>query len=154
MEIKFIRATIDDVDELIELQNQCFYRDYEKYGQCSEYNHSVESMKNLISDRITYKIVCDNQIIGDIIVRDNHDNTYYLECICVKPDFENRGIGQHAIKFIESQFPNAVVWALKMPADKKRIHYFCKKLGYSVVEEYMEGPVKILTFEKKMFLYR
>jgi ribosomal protein S18 acetylase RimI-like enzyme len=154
MEIKFIRATIDDVGELIDLQNQCFYQDYLKYGQCSGYNHTKESMTDLILNRIVYKIVYNNQLVGDIIVKDNHDNTYSLSCICVKPDFENRGIGQHAIKFMESQFPAAVVWNLKTPADKKKNYYFYKKLGYSVVEEHMEGPVKIATFQKKMFLYR
>lgn len=33
MEIRFERATIDDVEELINVRNQCFYEDYIRYGE-------------------------------------------------------------------------------------------------------------------------
>jgi hypothetical protein len=83
MEIKFKRATIDDAEALINVRNQSFYADYAKYGECPAYNHSKESMTNSILNRIAYKIICNNQIIGNISVRDNHDNTYCLSCLCV-----------------------------------------------------------------------
>lgn len=150
LKIGFVRATVDDVDKLIDVQNQSFYDDYVKYGECPGYNHSRKSMTNIVLNRITYKIVYNNQIIGDIIVRDNHDSTYHLGGICVIRDYENKGIGQKAIKFIESQFPNATIWTLETPADKKRNHYFYKKLGYTIVKEYMDDSVKIVLFEKKI----
>lgn len=40
MKIEFERATIDDVDKLIDVQNQSFYSDFIKYGECPGYNHS------------------------------------------------------------------------------------------------------------------
>lgn len=154
MNIEFKRADIYDVDELINIQNQSFYADYIKYGECPGYNHSKESMTNIILNRITYKIICDNQIVGDIIIKDNHDDTYYLGGLCVIPDYENKGIGQEAMKFIEKQFPSAAIWTLETPADKKRNHYFYKKMGYNIVKEYMDGSVKIVLFEKKMSLVK
>ncbi len=54
------------------------------------------------------------------------------------------------MRFIESEFPNATVWTLQTPADKERNHYFYKKIGYTIVEEYMEGSVKLVKFEKKI----
>lgn len=150
MKIEFTKATIDDVDKLIDVQNQSFYADFVKYGECPGYNHSKESMTNIILNRITYKIICNNQIVGDIIVRDNNDSTYFLGGVCVIPDYENKGIGQEAIKFIESQFPNTTAWTLETPADKKRNHYFYKKMGYTIVKEYMDGSVKIVLLKKDM----
>lgn len=135
---------------MINVQNQSFYADFVKYGECPGFNHSKESMTNIILNRITYKVICNNQIVGDIIVKDNHDSTYYIGCICVIPDYENKGIGQESIKFIEGQFPKATVWTLETPADKTRNHYFYKKMGYSITKEYMDSSVKIVLFEKKM----
>jgi hypothetical protein len=68
----------------------------------------------------------------------------------VIPDYENKGIVQEAIRFIESEFPNAIVWILETPADKKRNHYFYIKAGYTIVKEYMDGSVKLVLFEKKI----
>lgn len=150
--IEFKRADINDVHELINIQNESFYDDYIKYGECAGYNHSKESMTNIVLNKITYKIICDNQIIGDIIIKDNHDDTYYLGGLCVIPDYENKGIGQEAMKFIERQFPSTAIWTLETPADKKRNHYFYKKMGYNIVKEYMNGSVKIVLFKKKMNL--
>ena len=150
MEIKFERATINDTETLINVRNQCFYADYIKYGECPGYNISKEDMTNSIINRIAYKIICNNQVVGNISLTDNKDGTYYLGCLCVIPDYENKGIGQDAIRFIESEFPNASLWTLQTPADKERNHYFYKKMGYSIVKEYMEDSVKLLIFEKKV----
>ena len=147
MKIKFERATIDDIDELINVRNQSFYEDYVKYGECPGYNLTKENMKNVFLSRIIYNIISDNKIVGNIGVRDNNDNTYFLGCLCVIPDYENKGIGQEALRFIESEFPKATVWTLETPADKERNHYFYKKFGYNIVKEYMEGSVKLVLFE-------
>lgn len=152
MEIKFERAKLDDVEALINVRNQCFYEDYVKYGECPGYNNTIESMTGAILNRIAYKIISNDQIIGNIGIRDNNDSTYYLGCLCVIPRYENKGIGQEAIKFIESEFPDASVWTLETPADKTKNHYFYKKAGYTIVNEYMDGSVKLVLFEKKMNL--
>jgi ribosomal protein S18 acetylase RimI-like enzyme len=78
------------------------------------------------------------------------DGTYYLGCLCVIPPYENKGIGKEAIRFIESEFPNATIWTLQTPADKERNHYFYKKMGYTIVNECKEGSVKLSIFEKKI----
>ena len=150
MNIKFERATVDDADELINVRNQSFYEDYVRYGECPGYNTSKERMTNTILNRIVYKIISDNKIIGNISIKDNHDSTYNLGCICVIPDYENKGIGQKAIRFIENEFSDATLWTLETPADKKRNHYFYKKAGYVITEEYTDGSVRIVSFEKKI----
>jgi len=150
LEINFIRATIEDVETLINVQNKSFFSDYIKYGECPGYNRSKQSMKNSVLNGFTYKIICDGKIVGDIIARDNGGNTYFLGSLCIIPSYENKGIGQEAIRFIESKFPSATKWNLETPVDKKRNHYFYKKVGYRIIKEYMDGNVKIVLFEKKI----
>ncbi|WP_010249776.1 GNAT family N-acetyltransferase [Acetivibrio cellulolyticus] len=108
-EIRFEKATINDIEVLIDVRNKSFYADYTKYGECSGYNMSKEDMTDSILNRISYKIICNNQVVGNIGIRDNQDDTYYLGCLCVIPDYENKGIGEGVIRFIESEFPNATV---------------------------------------------
>lgn len=152
MDIKFERAVTDDAEALVNVRNKSFYADYVKYGECPGYNNSIVNMKSSILSRIAYKIICNGQIVGNVSVRYNKDNTYYLGCLCIIPEYENRGIGQEALRFIESKFPDAVCWTLETPADKEKNLYFYKKMGYTIVKEYMHGSVEVVLFEKKINL--
>lgn len=150
MDVKYEKATIEDAMTLIDIRNQCFYEDYIRYGECPGYNISREHMINSIQNRIAYKIICNNQVVGNISIQDHHDNTYYIHCICVIPEYENKGIGQSAMKFIENEFPNATLWTLRTPSDKERNLYFYNKVGYTIVDECIKGSVKLVVFEKKV----
>ena len=150
LEIKFEKATISDIDALINVRNQSFYEDYVKYGTSPGYNCSKESMEKCILNRISYKIICNDQIIGNISVTNNNNDTYHIGCLCVIPDYENKGIGQKALSFIENRYPGATNWNLVTPKDKARNHYFYKKAGYTITKEYMKGSVKLVLFEKKI----
>lgn len=150
MEISFERATVDDAEALINVRNLSFFEDYIKYGECPGYNISKESMTNTILSRIVYKIICNSQIIGNISIHDNNDNTYYLGCLCIIPEYQNKGLGQKAISFIEGEFPNAIAWTLETPADKIINHYFYKKMGYTIIKEYIDNSVKVALFEKRI----
>lgn len=150
MELRFEKAEPNDAEELINIRNQCFYEDYVKYGECPGYNLSKDAMIEIILNRKLYNIICDNKIVGSISVKDNKDNTYYIGCLCIIPDYENKGIGQATLKFIENEFPDAKVWTLETPADKLRNHYFYKKAGFKIVKEFVEGTVKLVEFEKRV----
>ena len=148
MDVQFEQAFLEDADILISVQNQGFYADFIKYGVCPGYNHTRERMAEIISIRHVYKILCDGIVVGDIIVRDDGDGNYYLGCICIIPDYENRGIGQLAMNFIDDSFPDAKHWSLETPSDKLRNHYFYKKYGCEIAKEYDVGGVHISFFEK------
>ena len=147
-DIAFDLATTDDIGDLIDIQNQAFYDDYIKYGNCPGYGRTYENMKSSVENRIVYKIMMNGTIVGDIIVRDNHDGTYFLGGLCVIPKYENKGIGQTAIEFLGKHFNDAHHWSLETPTDKERNHYFYKKCGFNITKEYMVGTVKITLFER------
>lgn len=150
MIIEFERATLDDIETLIDVRNQSFYKDFVRYGECPGYNRSKEDMTWAILNRMVYKIVCDGRTVGNISVDDSQNETCRLCCLCVIPDYENRGIGQEALRFIEREFPNATTWTLETPSDKMRNHYFYKKAGYKIIKEYLDGAVKLVLFQKIM----
>lgn len=148
MNIQFARAALEDADTLISVQDQSFYSDFIKYGICPGYNRSRDSMAESISRNFVYKILSDDVVVGDIIVKDNGNADYFLGCICIVPDYENKGIGQLALSFIDESFPDAKHWSLETPSDKLRNHYFYKKHGYEITKEYNVDGVLISFFEK------
>ena len=148
MHIQFESASLEDADILISVQNQSFHSDFVQYGVCPGYNRSHDSMVESISLHHVYKILCDGTVVGDIIVRDKGNETFYLGCICVIPGYENKGIGQLAMQFVDACFPAARHWSLETPSDKLKNHYFYKKHGYEVTKEYDVEGVRISFFEK------
>ena len=147
-DIEFIIATTDDVIDLIDVQNKAFLSDYFKYGECPGYGHTQKSMRNLVDNVIVYKIMVDRAIVGDIIVWDKGEGNYFLGCLCVIPEYENNGLGQTAMKFLEHEFDDARHWALETPAENERNVYFYQKRGFKITKEYMDGSVKIVFLEK------
>ncbi len=150
MEINIKQATLEDVDSLIEVQDKSFLLDYQKYGICPSYNQTIEKITSHVTNDNTYKILADSQIAGDIVVIKKDEGHYHLQCICVVPEYENLGIGNMAMQFIESEFPDAVLWTLVTPSDKLRNHYFYKKYGFQMTREFYSKDVKMSYFEKSV----
>lgn len=148
MNIHIDQATIKDVEKLIVVQNQSFLSDYLLYGECPGYDRTYDSMKKSIEDCYVFKIMDDDNVIGDIIIKDKGAHNYYLGCLCVIPTYENMGIGQIAMKFVFNYFSDATHWSLETPLQKERNHYFYKKHGFKITKEYLDGTVKIVLFEK------
>nr|WP_307897107.1 GNAT family N-acetyltransferase [Clostridium botulinum] len=117
MNIIVERATPQDASNLIEVQNKAFLSDY----QCPGYNRTNESMERSIKQCYTFKIMDENTFIGDVIVRYNGNNNYYLGALCIIPEYENIGIGQKVMSFIFDYFVDAKHWSLETPVDKSVI---------------------------------
>lgn len=149
MEVYIERATKEDALKLIEVQNKAFYADYVKYGACPGYERNIESMIKSIECSYTFKIIVAGEIVGDIIVSKRSEGEYYLGGLCVVPEYENQGIGQKAMAFIDSYFADAKLWTLETPADKKRNHYFYQKCGFSITDTAVDGNVQIVIFSKQ-----
>lgn len=151
MEIIFGRAKPEDVLDLIEVQNLCFLEDYEKYGECPSYQESEENMLDMIDNAIVYKITSGKKIIGDIIVRNRGNGTYYLRTISVIPQYQNLGIGTKAIEFIEKDNPDGTVWILITPEESHRNRHFYEKLGYrNVGEDNHSDSFTLIKYKKEI----
>lgn len=150
MDVTIARASISDAKRLIEVYNLSFYSDYVRYGECPGYQRTEDSMINSIQNCYVYKIIVNGRIVGAISVRNEKEGFYYLGALCVIPEYANKGIGKKAIAFLDREFQDAKQWALETPSDKVENHYFYKKFGYKVTNEYMDGNVRISYFEREL----
>lgn len=148
MDIKFRKASTDDIKALIEVQNKSFYEDFKKYGECPAYNESEEKMEHYISHYFVYVMEFDDKVVGDVIIIAKESRKYYLRVIAVDPSYHNKGFGQKAIQYIETQHLEPRCWELITPFESYRNHYFYEKMGYIKINEYKHSD--ILT----MFEYR
>ncbi len=148
MVITLKRAVAEDAQALIALLNLSFYDDYIKYGVCPGYNRTVESMAESITQHQVYQIICDNAPVGVIIVRVNGALDYHLGCLCVIPAYQNKGIGQFAMRALEEYYPDAAHWSLDTPADKAGNLYFYQKHGFHVTKQYAVEGVTLAFLEK------
>ncbi|HEX3037940.1 MAG TPA: GNAT family N-acetyltransferase [Oscillospiraceae bacterium] len=148
MKIEFERAMLEDAEAINEVQNLSFYSDYVKYGACPGYNHTKESMERIIETAYDYKILCNGKIVGNIIVRPKENGEYYLGGLCVIPQYENLGIGQQSLTFLECEFPNAKLWSLVTPAGSEKNHYFYEKAGFIKTGESVDCSVPLFHYTK------
>lgn len=147
-----MRATVADTQSLIQVRNLAFYNDYIKYGECPGYNRPYEVMKRTIETAFVFKIIVDGEIIGDISAKNIGDEKYHLGCLSVIPKYENLGIGQKSIAFLDDYFTDAKTWSLETPIDNKKNQYFYKKCGFEITGEFMDGNVRVVVFEKNRVL--
>jgi ribosomal protein S18 acetylase RimI-like enzyme len=149
MKIKIEKANIEDADELIEVQNKSFREDFTKYGECPSYNEDYDNFVSIIKTTIFYKIIHDEKIIGDIIIRKKGEGKYYLRTISIIPEFQNKGIGKKAIEFIEKNNSDGEIWTLITPKDNSRNCHFYEKMGYIKTGEYRQSDVLTLVEYRK-----
>ena len=104
MNIVIERACKDDALKLIKTRNKSFYDDFINFGECPGYNISVDAMKQRIQDAFIYKIIVDNKIIGDIAIHRRDEGFYWIGCLEIIPEFQNKGIGSKVLSYIQEQF--------------------------------------------------
>lgn len=149
MNITIERAVPEDVPVLIEVQNQSFQEDFNKYGECPAYQEKQEDMMRQVEEYIVYKIMDDRRIIGDIIVRNMTEGFYYLRVLAVIPAYQSLGVGAMAIKHIEHENREWNIWRLITPEQSYRNRHFYEKLGYQNVGEIVHSDcLTLINYEK------
>jgi GNAT superfamily N-acetyltransferase len=153
MNVTFERATPADAEALVAAQIAAFHDDTRLYGVelggPPGYD-SVEVMLKKIAEAECYKIVCDGETIGGIILFDEGEGHMHLDVLDIHPDYHNRGIGTQAMQFIEHAYPAATRWTLDTPLYATRNQHFYEKFGYvKVVENDYDGFI-LIAYEKRM----
>ena len=144
-EIVFEKAVENDIPELTEVMTRAFDDDTRRFrgnpagGGPPGYN-TGNFLRKWMGLGICYKITKDGNAVGGIIVFINRHRNNHLGSIWVDPQYQNLGIGEQAIQFIEKTYPDAKKWSLGTPEWSTRNHHFYEKCGYKKVgEEYNEG---------------
>ena len=138
-------ATLEDAAWLTEIQTRTFQDDNKLkppgciMGGPPGYD-SVDWNAGWIEKTPYYKILFDDQIVGGIIVFELAEKHYELGRIWVDPDFQNRGIGQQAVRQMLEAFPEAKKWILGTPSWAIRNQHFYEKMGFVRVRETEVDP--------------
>lgn len=67
--------------------------------------------------------------------------------MCVVPEFQGKGIGTQAIRFVTSHYRDWDKITLVTPIDKKEnVKFYTEKCGFNIVSMEMDGNVKVARF--------
>ena len=178
MSVKVTLVPLEEEDrEQFILDNQWAF----KYGAVEEFglrdDHfeddgeiiSRKTIESCIDDpeNETYRIVFEGRKVGGAVLKINKETNHnHLELLFTDPKEHSRGIGFAAWQEIEKMHPETKVWETCTPYfEKRNIHFYVNRCGFSIVEFYnefhvdpdmppeeaSEGPDEMFRFEKKMF---
>ncbi len=91
----------------------------------------------------TYRIMLDGKVVGGVILKiDKVTNHNHLEILFTSPKEHSKGIGYGAWIAIEALHPETEVWETCTPYfEKRNIHFYINKCGFSAVEFFCEHNV-------------
>ena len=154
MNIELIRATVEDAQELWEMQVKSFQKLLDKY-QDFETNPANEPINNMIArlnqQQTYYYLICvDNINVGAIRVIDyKTDRNKRISPLYVLPEYQKRGIAQKAIKMCD-QLHGCENWELDTILQEEGNCHLYEKMGYHRTGETKRINDKLtLVFYKK-----
>ena len=113
---------------------------------------SRKTIEHCIDHGVAYRIRENGRIVGGLILKINEVTQHNeLEILFVSPDVHSKGIGTAAWQQVERLYPDTVVWETCTPYfEKRNIHFYINKLGFSAVEffcEYHRDPLENERFD-------
>lgn len=150
--IHFEKADMCDAEELVEVKVGAFSEEVSLYGFGPTGYDSVEKEKRLIEKRFCYKILDEDKLVGGLTVIDRGNGHFRLSAIYIALDYQNKGVGTKAMKFIEKEFPQAKKWSLDTPYLSYRNHHFYESIGFKKVGETkpLENGFYLFEYEKEI----
>ncbi len=135
MEIKLIRAGINEAEQLWKMQVQAFQGLYEKY-QDTETSPATEKLEKItirFRQPFTYYyfIEAGGRAVGAVRVIDHKEagKLKKISPIFILPEYRNRGYAQKAIELAE-EIHGASGWELDTILQEKGNCYLYEKMGY------------------------
>lgn len=130
--ISLRKASVDDANELLELQKEVFmpfllrYEDYET----SPATQTMDRFTRRFDIGDYYKILFNDALIGSIYIHELDPGVMKLHIINILEEYQGRGIAQAVIKRIEAMYPQAYRWELETILSEPRNCYLYEKMGY------------------------
>lgn len=155
MEVKLLRADVDDANELHAMQTRSFRELLEKYQDfaTSPANESVEKVEARLKQEFTYfYFICvGTQKAGAIRVVDKKETekNKRISPIFILPEFQGQGIAQEAIRLCE-EMHGKENWELDTILQEPKNCYLYEKMGYRQTgrTEVINGRLTLVFYEK------
>jgi GNAT superfamily N-acetyltransferase len=139
--LQFDNFTIDDVALLTPIMKLAFDDDAKRHlnencgGPDGYDNGGFLTKWALHKDSTAYKILKDGKPIGAVILWINNNNENFLGNMFIHPEYQDKGVGSIVWKFVESEYPQTVIWRTDTPGFAKRNHHFyVNKCGFKIVK--------------------
>ena len=140
-EIKLLKLTASDREQFILDNQEAFnYGALEEYGRRDDHFEedeqiiSRETIERSIDGGEAYRIVCDGQNVGGVILKVEGERGD-LEILFVSPRVHSKGIGYATWCEVEKLHPEVKVWETVTPYfEKRNIHFYVNRCGFHIVE--------------------
>lgn len=145
-----LKRVSDDKFPLYKLEKIQFDA-FSKYD-IPNFNYNDLSSPNVLYKRDNFDLLLIynfDLLIGFVTIKKIDLGVYELHRLCIKPEFQNKGIGGLAIKKIEEYCIDAYKIELVTPKVLKRNIHFYEKHGFKIVDEIHENGISFFKFEKK-----
>ena len=147
MKIEYRQAVIEDAELLVNIYNASFYDDYVRYGSCPGYGQTKEMMEKSIGKYLKHIILCDNKPVGCVSCIKLENGIYEIGCLCVIPEYQGKGIGTQAIRFIKILYEDWEKLTLVTPIDKKEnVKFYVERCGFHIASTERDGSVELARF--------
>ena len=147
MKVEYRQAVSEDAETLINIYNASFYSDHLRYGACPGYGKTKEMMEASIRDHPKYIILCDNEPVGCISCKMQEMRVYEITCLCIVPEYQGKGLGAQAVRFVKAHYKDWEKFTLVTPADKKEnVRFYTEKCGFRIVSVETNGNVELARF--------
>lgn len=141
-------ADIRDAELLVEIYNSAFYDDFIRYGHCPAYGRSRENMEQSILDYPKVIAYEHEKPVGVISYKEEAPGKYYIGCVAVIKEEQDRGIGTLLMKHFMNAHPDWNEITLVTPKDNERnIRFYTGRFGFEIVGEEIDGTVTVLWFK-------
>lgn len=142
-----------EMNELAELSDLCYISYEEEQGVSI---HKKGTSKKMIRTAFrlmdlhegwVFKITDRSKLMGGMVLSKEHRNCIAIRSLFIHPDFQNRGFGTEALRFLERRFPG-MVWVLQTPVWAERNIRFYLNNGYQITGKMKPDLIELYTFEK------
>ena len=140
-EINLVKLKETDSEQFILDNQEAFnYGALEEFGRRDDHFEeegqiiSRETIEQSIDSGEAYRIVCDGQNVGGVILKVEAERGD-LEILFVSPHVHSKGIGYAAWCEVEKLHPEVRVWETVTPYfEKRNIHFYVNRCGFHIVE--------------------
>ena len=147
MTIEYRKAVSEDAEMLVNIYDAAFYSDYMRYGACPGYGRTVEMMKESIREYPKYIILCDKKPVGCVSCKMQEMGVYEITCLCIIPEYQGKGLGTKAVRFVNELYDDWEKLTLVTPLDKKEnVKFYTEKCGFHIVSIETDGNVELARF--------
>ena len=147
MTTEYRKAVSEDAEMLVNIYNAAFYSDHVRFGACPGYGKTTEMMEASIRDNPKYIILCDNRPVGCVSCKMPEKKEYEITCLCIIPEYQGKGLGTQAVRFVKALYDDWEKITLVTPVDKKEnVKFYTEKCGFRIVSIEKDGNVELARF--------